>query len=324
MMWARVVGRGLGFPVVVAGAWLLTGAVAQEAGPELSADPAAADVARPQSGPPAAGGTDAPGQPGSAPAGLALPGDFRVRLPLGAVPAGSLAGVAVAGAISITILMVSALRGLERILRLRASAFGYMGVALGGLGLYVLVGARLLEVPEDLLTLKVTTQGDASLVETIVAFARRRAEFEGDPYDLDDAGIYDGSVNLFLADRVDFVSEGDPGLLEPRRKSVMVEVRGNAVAFYQEVEFLGMPMVVTLLLPVEGRTNALRFGEPRARVGTWAVLPRALVEALWDNLRGAVSGALADARFADAFRVERITDGFIHLSLRSAGGKSAH
>jgi hypothetical protein len=319
MMSARVVGRGLGFPVVVAGAWLLTGAVAQEAGPDPSADPVAVDVAQPQSGPSAAGGTDAPRQPGSATGGLELPGDFKVRLPLGAAPAGSLAGVVVAGAISITILMLSALRGLERILRLRASAFGYMGFALGGLGLYALMGARLLEVPEDLLTLKVTTQGDASLVETIVAFARRRAELEGDPYDLDGAGIYDGSVNLFLADRVDFVSEGDPGLLEPRRKSVMVEVRGNAVAFYQEVEVLGIPLVVTLLVPVEGRTNALRFGEPSARVGTWAVLPRAMVVAFWDNLRGAMAGALGDAGFGDAFRVERITDGFIHLSLRSGG-----
>lgn len=323
MIAGRVAGCGLGFVAVLAGTLLVADAAAQEAGHGLSADQARVDIPHPQSAMPEESVSDAQRQPSAVPEGLELAGDFKLRLPLGAAPAGSLAGITVAGAISITILMLCAMRGLERLFRLRASAVGYIGFALGGLGLYALIGMRLIETPGDLLTLKVTAQGDASLVETIVAFARQRKEIEGDPYGLDGVAVYDGSVNLFLADRVDFDAGPGPCLLEPCRRSLMVEVRDAAVAFYQEVEVLGTPLVVTLLVPVEGRTNALRFGEPSARVGTWPVLPRALVVALWNNLRGAMAGALDDATFADAFNVERISDGFIHLTLRPSGGGSS-
>lgn len=323
MIAGRVVGGGLWLLTVLAGALLIADAAGLEAGSVLSADQARIDVSHPRSAPSEESARDQPQQPPAAPETLKLAGDFKLRLPGGAAPAKSLAGMAMAGALSITILMLCLMRGLERLVRLRASAFGYIGFALGGLGLYALMGMRLLETPVDLVTLKVTAQGDASLVEAIIAFAQRRKEFEGDPYDLSGVALYDGSVNLFLADRVDFVAGQNPSLLEPCRKALMVEVRGDAVAFYQEIEVLGLPLVVTLLVPVEGRTNALRFGEPSARVGTWPVLPRALVAAFWDNLRGAMAVALADARFKDAFDVERISDGFIHLALRPSGSGAA-
>lgn len=319
----RVVGGDLRFLAVLAGALLIFDAAGQETGPDPSAEQARADISHPLSAPAMESGEDSRQQPPMAAEGLRLAGDFKVRLPRGAVPAKSLAGIAMAGALSLSILMLCAMRGLERLVRLRVSAFGYIGFALGGLGLYALMGMRLLETPSDLATLKVTTQGDASLAETIVAFAQRRSELAGDPYDLNGVAVYDGSVNLFLADRVEFVTGQSPSLLEPSRGSLMVEVRDDAVAFYQEIEMLGMPLVVTLLVPVEGRTNALRFGKPSARIGTWPVLPGALVTALWENLWGAMTVALADVRFANAFNVERISDGFIHLALRPSGGSEA-
>lgn len=319
MIAGRVVGCAVVFLAVLAGVVPASDAGAQEAGPGMAADPARVDIPPPQAAMTEESAAGAQRQPSAAPEGLKLAGDFKFQVPRGAAPARSLAGIALAGALSVSILMLCAIRGLERLIRLRALAFGYFGFALGGLGLYAMMATRLMETPADLMTLKVTSQGDAALVETVVAFAQRRKEIEGDPYELGGLALYDGSVNLFLADRVEFVAGQTPGLLEPRRKSLMVEVRGDSVAFYQEVELLGIPLVVTLLVPVEGRTNALRFGKPAARVGTWRVVPGALVAVLWENLRDAMAGAVADAKLADSFMVERISDGFIHLTLRPSG-----
>lgn len=298
---------------VLAGAWMMTGASAQETASDPPVDPPKTNLAPTQID---RNGKGAPSQQPMALEGLKLPKEFKLRLPSGAAPARALAGVTLAVGLSVSILMMCLIRGLERLIRLQASAFGYIGFALVGLSLYALIGMRLLETPPDLITSKVTMQGDASLAETIAAFAQRRSEFTGDPFELDRADVYDGSVNLFLADRLEFIGGSSP--LEPRRKALMVEVRDTAVAFYQEVELLGMPMVVTLLVPIEGRTNALRFGQPTARVGTWTVLPSSLVKVLWDNLRLPMAAVLDDVKFADAFIVERISDGFIHLTLRSA------
>jgi hypothetical protein len=290
------------------------------AGHDVSPGQPQTDPSNPAPVSPKEGSAEKPQTPTVAPEALKLPGDFKLRLPEGAAPAKSLAGIAMAGVLSITFFMLCAIRGLERLVRVRPNAAGYLCCALGGLGLYALMAMRLLEVPPDIVTLKTTRQGDASLVELIVAFARRRAELAGDPYDLGTVAVYDGSVNLFLEGRLEFVARRNPPVLEPLRKSLTIDIRGDAVLFYQEVELLGMPLIVTLIVPVEGRTNALRFGEPAARIGTWTVLPRKLVMALWDNLRGAMAGAVAETKVMDTFNVERISEGFIHLTLRQSGG----
>lgn len=309
--------------LVVLGGWL-TGAglyaADNSAGHDMPTSQPQADLSHPAPALPQENPTEKAQKPTMTPEALNLPGDFKLRLPGGAAPAQSLAGIAMAGVLSITFFMLCAMRGLERLVRMRANAFGYLACALGGLGLYAMMGMRLLEIPPDLVTLKAMAQGDASLVEAVVAFSRRRAEFAGDPYDLGTVALHDGSVNLFLEDRMEFVARRNPPVLEPRRKSLTIDVRGNAVLFYQETELLGLSLIVTLIVPVEGRTNALRFGEPAARVGTWTVMPRKLVIALWDNLRGAMAGPVAETRVMDAFNVERISDGFIHLTLRPSGG----
>lgn len=256
------------------------------------------------------------------PGALRLPGDFRLRVPAAAASAGSVTWVAGAAVLSVMFFLFCGMRGMERVVRLRPAALGYLGCAVGGLGLYGFVGVRLLEVPPDAVALKAGGGGDASLVETLVAFSRRRADLAGDPGDFASVSLHDGSVNLFLADRVEFV--GGPALspLVPRRLSVAVDVRDDAVLFYQEVSALGLPLVVTLAAPVEGSTGALRFGEPAARVGTWAVLPRSLVAALWESLRGAMAGALEDVGVGASFGVERISEGSVHMVLRPSGGGS--
>lgn len=304
---------------VLAGTLLIGDAAGQDTGADRPPDAAQPDASPAQSIQPAEGAK----AQSPTPEVVKLPADFKFRLSGVAAPTRSLVGVAVGGLLSIMVLMLCLVRGFEQLIRLHHWAFGYFAFALGGLGIYALIAMRLLETPTDLVEMKRGVQGDASLVETIVAFAQRRHELPGDPYQLDRVEVYDGSVNLFLADRLDFIAGSLRSPLEPHRKSLMIDVRGDAIAFHQEIELLGMPFAVTLFVPIEGRVNALRFGEPTARVGTWGVLPHSLVEAAWENLRGEMARALAEVKFLDTFVAERISEGFIHIALRSPGGAGA-
>jgi len=314
----RRTGVGFWLLAALAGTLVIGDAAGQDAGSPPDAAQAGASPA--QSIQPAEGAEDqTPATDGT----LKLPADFKFRVSGVAAPTRSLVGIALGGMISIMVLMLCLVRGFEQLIRLHHWAFGYFTFALGGLGIYALIAMRLLETPTDLVEMKRSAQGDASLVETIVAFAQRRHELPGDPYDLGRVEVYDGSVNLFLAERLEFIAGAGHSPLQPYRKSLAIDVRGDAVAFHQEIELLGMPLAVTLFVPIEGRVNALRFGEPTARVGTWGVLPHSLVEAAWENLRNEMGRALADVKFLDAFVVERISEGFVHIALRSPGGAAA-
>lgn len=250
---------------------------------------------------------------------LRLASDFKLRVRGAAAPAGTVGWILGAVGVSVMCFMYCAMRGLERLLRAPVSALGYLGCAAGGMGMYVLLGVRLFEAPQDFVALKAGKQGEPAFVEKVVALSQHRAQIEGDAGGLESVSLHDGGLNLFLADRVEYLASTTRSPLEPVRSSISVDVRDDAVLFYEEVKVLGLPMLVTLIAPVEGQMNALRFGEPAGRIGTWTVLPRSLVAGLWDNLRGSMATALADAGIPATFNVERISEGSIHLVLRPTG-----
>lgn len=250
---------------------------------------------------------------------MRLASDFKLRVRGGAAPAGTVGWILGAIGVSGLCFMFCAMRGLERLLRTPVSALGYLGCATCGMGMYVLLGVRLFEAPQDYVALKAGQQGEPAFVEKVVALSRHRDQIEGDAGGLESVSLHDGGVNLFLADRVEYLAGATRSPLEPVRSSISVDVRDDAVLFYEEVKVLGLPMLVTLIAPVEGQMNALRFGEAAGRIGTWTVLPRSLVAGLWDNLRGSMAAALADAGIPATFNVERISEGSIHLVLRPTG-----
>lgn len=257
-------------------------------------------------------------------AALRLAKDARFRVNGAAAPGGMVIWILGAIGVSMICFMFCAMRGLERLLRAPVSALTYLGCAAGGLGFFLLLGTRLLEAPADYLALKAAEQAEPIFVEKVVALSRHRADIDGDAGGLESVSLHDGSVNRFLADRVEYVAGPAPSPLEPLRRSLSVDVRDDAVLFYEEVDLLGVPLVVTLVAPIEGQMNALRFGDPAGRVGTWTVLPRSLVTGLWDSLRGAMSAALDDAGVPATFSVERVSEGSIHLVLRPNGAVGDH
>lgn len=250
---------------------------------------------------------------------MRLASDFKLKVRGAAAPAGTVGWILGAIGASAMCFTFCAMRGLDRLLRAPVSALGYLGCAAGGMGMFALLGVRLFETPPDFVALKAGQQGEAAFVEKVVALAQHRAQIDGDAGGLESVSLHDGGVNLFLTERVEYVPAPAPSPLEPVRSSISVDVRDDAVLFYEEVKVLGMPMLVTLIAPVEGQMNALRFGDPAGRIGTWTVLPRSLVVGLWDNLRGSLAAALEDAGVPSVFAVERISEGSIHLVLRPTG-----
>lgn len=250
---------------------------------------------------------------------MRLGSDFKLRVRGAAAPAGTVGWILGAIGASVMCVMFFAMRGLERLLRAPVSALGYLGCAAGGMWMYVMLGVRLFEAPQDFMALKAGQQGEPAFVEKVVALSQHRAQIDDDAGGLESVSLHDGGVNLFLAERVEYLASATRSPLEPVRSSISVDVRDDAILFYEEVKVLGLPMLVTLIAPVEGQMNALRFGEPAGRIGTWTVLPRSLVAGLWDNLRGSMAAALADAGVPATFNVERISEGSIHLVLRPTG-----
>lgn len=250
---------------------------------------------------------------------MRLASDFKLRVRGAAAPAGMVGWILGGIGVSVLCFMVCAMRGLERLLRAPVSALGYLGCAAGGMGMYVMLGVRLFDAPPDFVALKAGQQGEPAFVEKVVALSQHRAQIDDDAGGLESVSLHDGGVNLFLAERLEYVPGPAPSPLEPVRSSISVDIRDDAVLFYEEVTVLGLPMLVTLIAPVEGQMSALRFGEPAGRIGTWTVLPRSLVAGLWDNLRISMATALKDAGVPATFGVERISEGSIHLVLRPTG-----
>lgn len=257
-------------------------------------------------------------------AAMRLANDARFRVNGTAAPGGTIAWIVGTIGVSMICFMFCAMRGLERLLRAPASALAYLGCATGGFVFYVFLGARIFEAPPDYLALTAADQGEPIFVEKVVALSQHRADIDGDAGGLESVSLHDGGVNRFLADRLEYVAGPAHSPLEPLRRSVSVDVRDDAVLFYEEVDLLGVRLLVTLVAPIEGQMNALRFGEPAGRVGTLTVLPRSLVSGLWNSLRGAMSAALDDVGVPATFNVERVSGGAIHLVLRPNGAIGDH
>lgn len=268
---------------------------------------------------PAAGGeakkADAAQKPAIAAEDLQLAKDFKLKMPESALRPNVVTACLVGGILSTMFFFYSAMHGLGRLVRLKASAFVYLGVGVGGMGLYFSVGLMLLEIPEDYTQLKQHQQGDASLVESLAAFAQKYPQIQGDTAPFAHTDIQDGSLNAFLAQRLEFVPRQPMTPMDVKRRSLLFDLRQDGILIYMDLSMLGQPVVGTMFVPVNLRDDDLVFGEARGRLGN-VTMPRPLAQVFWREFQEGVAKALEEAKLSQAFALHRITDHAVQLVLK--------
>lgn len=257
-----------------------------------------------------------PKQPAIAPENLKLADDYRLKLPESAVKPNVVTATVIVVVMSIMFFFYSTMHGLGRLLRLKASAFFYLAIGLGGLGFYSSVWLLLLETPEDFTVLKKASTGDAALVEPIIAFAQKYPQVEGDPSAFKEVQLQDGSVNEFLKKRVEFEPRKPAAPLDVKRSAIWLDVREDGIFIYQELGMLGVPLVATLFVPVRVNDDDIALGEPMGRLGQ-VTMPKILAAVFWREIQEGIGQSLDGAGLTRTFGLNRVTEHIVHLALRS-------
>lgn len=257
-----------------------------------------------------------PKKPAIAPESLTLPADYKLKIPESALKPNVVTATMICIAMSIMFFFYSTMHGLGRLLRLKASAFFYLAIGLGGLGFYSSGWLLLLEIPEDFTTLKKNTQGDAALVESFVAFAQKYPQIEGDASAFKEVSLQDGSINEFIKKRVEYVPRKPTAPLDVKRTAVWLDVREEGLFIYQDLAMLGTPLVATLFVPVRTADGEAQLGAPQGRLGQ-VTMPKALAAVFWREMQEGVGQALEEARITKTFGLSKVTEHIVHLELRA-------
>lgn len=273
-------------------------------------------AAEPAMGAPAESQPEAPKQPAIAPESLALGDDYRLKVPESAIKPNVVTATVIVIVMSIMFFFYSTMHGLGRLLRLKASAFFYLAIGLGGLGFYSSVWLLLYEIPEDFTALKKASHGDVGLVEPIVAFAQKYPQIEGDPSAFREVQLQDGSLNEFLKKRLEFVPRSPAAPLDVKRTSLWLDVREDGVFVYQELAMLGTPLIATVFVPIRVTDDDIEYGQPLGRLGK-VTMPKILAAVVWRELQEGVGQALDDAGITRTFGVCRVTEHIVHIALRA-------
>lgn len=257
-----------------------------------------------------------PKKPAIAPESLTLPADYRLDLPESALKPNVVTATVIGIVLSIMFFFYSTMHGLGRLLRLKASAFFYLAIGLGGLGFYSSVWLLLLETPEDFTALKAASKGDAALVESFVAFAQKYPQIEGDASAFKEVALQDGSINEFIKKRVAFVPRKPAAPMDVKRKSLWLDVREDGALIYQELTMFGAPLIATLRVPITVGDGTATAGAPQGRLGQ-VTMPTALAGVFWREMQEGIGQALIDAGIAKTFALNKVTEHIVHLELRA-------
>lgn len=257
-----------------------------------------------------------PKKPAIAPESLTLPDDYKLNIPESALKPNVVMATIIAVVMSIMFFFYATMHGLGRLLRLKASAFFYLAIGLGGLGFYYSVWLLLLKVPDDFTALKSASKGDAALVESIVAFAQKYPQIEGDASAFKEVALQDGSINEFIKKRVVFVPGKPAPPLDVKRISIWLDVREEGVLVYQELTMLGMPLMATMFVPVRLGDGEARPGAPQGRLGQ-VTMPKALASVFWREIQEGIGQSLDEAKITKTFALSKVTEHIIHLELRT-------
>lgn len=257
-----------------------------------------------------------PKQPTIAPESLKLADDYKLKIPESAVKPNVVTATVIVVLMSIMFFFYSTMHGLGRLLRLKASAFFYLAIGLGGLGFYSSVWLLLLETPEDFTALQKGSSGDAALVEPIIAFAQKYPQVEGDASAFKEVQLQDGSVNEFLKKRIEFVPRKPAAPLDVKRSAIWLDVREDGVFIYQELGMLGAPLVATLFVPVRVTDDDIELGEAMGRFGQ-VTMPKIMAAVFWREMKEGIGQSLEAAGITRTFGLNKVTEHIVHLALRA-------
>lgn len=256
-----------------------------------------------------------PKAPAIAPESLKLADDYRLKVPESALKPNVVTATVIVILMSIMFFFYATMHGLGRLLRLKASAFFYLAIGLGGLGFYSSVWLLLLETPEDFTMLQKASAGDIGLVEPVVAFAQKYPHVEGDPSAFKEVQLQDGSINEFLKKRLEFVPRKPAAPLDVKRTAMWLDVREDGVFIYQELGMLGAPLLATLFVPVRIADDDIEVGEPMGRLGQ-VTMPKMLAAVFWREMKEGVGQSLEEAGITRSFGLNKVTEHIVHIALR--------
>jgi len=206
----------------------------------------------------------------------------------------------------------------------------WVAVILGGLGIgaYAFGGWLLFQTPPGYsgqgVTLQKVADGadskNVALDDLIFVIQQPRASNSPAP---DSVVLEDLALNSFLKSYVKIAPSLDKGSYSILRKGMKVEVKGDRVLVFDEMNWAGKELVVCYTLFFSMNGEELRFGKTEASAGNLP-LPGRIFTHLWGQVGPLMGDVVAKSRVLDNYYIKRMESGVVEISsIRTAARQAS-